>query len=116
MVIQIRVNASSAITNIERIISELPQAVKRGRRRAAEDGINDAKRIVHKDTGALMNSIRILEETEDMTAYGSELDYAYVEEHGNSRRPAHPYLAPRANALREGLAAQYVKQEIDKIL
>jgi hypothetical protein len=116
VIAKIVVNSQNAINNLERIISGLPHASQLGRRRAAEDGINDAKRIVHVQTGALQRSIRILSETQNTTTYGSDLDYAYVEEYGNSRRPAHPYLRPRFNVLREGLAAQYVASEIRTIL
>ena len=112
----VRVNASAAVANIEKLITGIPNAAKRGTRRAAEDGLNDARRLVHVRTGMLKNSLGIIQETENRTSYGSLLHYAAIEEYGSSRRPAHPYITPRFNVLRDGLAANYINLEIRSIL
>ena len=104
---------------INRLINQLPEAVKEGVDESLSEGMFHSVEVVHVITGNLRDSIR----TENVTSEGGDLvaggtgsvNYADIEEVGNSRREGHPYLRPGAevafNSLKEN-----VRKQIDDLL
>ena len=86
---------------IERLANRLPDAVKEAVEESLGEGQMHSHEIVHVITGNLQSTIRtenITEEGGDLVAggidgeYGKFVNYAAIEELGNSRREGHPYL------------------------
>jgi HK97 gp10 family phage protein len=84
------------LPRFKRLVKDL---VSRKMEQAGAKVVARARELAPVDTGALRNSISFTYNTETMTLQiHADVFYAYWQEVGNSRVPAHPYLRP---ALRE---------------
>jgi hypothetical protein len=86
----------------------LPKAVDDGVDETADEVVEEARAIVHEDTGALRTSIEKFgaSGTGERTAEaGQGLDYAIHEEYSNN----HPYMTPAAEHHRASLPANVAK-------
>lgn len=109
---------------LERLINQLPTAVKDGVDESLNEGQMHSHGIVHVITGNLQSTIRtenVSEEGGDLVAGGTQgsfgkfVDYADIEEMGNSRREGHPYLRPGFEVATAAVA-ENIKKEVDRLL
>ena len=104
---------------LNRIANQLPTAVKDAVDESLSEGMFHSVDVVHVVTGRLRDSIRtenITEEGGDLVAGGEGgVDYADIEELGNSRREGHPYLRPGAEVAFRSLQ-ENVKKQVDDLL
>lgn len=99
--------------------NQLPDAVKDAVDESLSEGMFHSVGIVHVVTGKLRDSIR----TENVSSEGGDLvaggeggvNYADIEELGNSRREGHPYLQPGFEVATNAVLDN-VKKEIDRLL
>lgn len=104
---------------LERLSNQLPNAVKDGVDESLSEGMFHSVEIVHVVTGRLRDSIR----TENVSSEGGDLvaggtggvNYAAIEELGNSKREGHPYLQPGFEKTKS-VILDNVKKEIDRLL
>jgi HK97 gp10 family phage protein len=89
--------AKDFLRNLE--TNTIPEAMETALLRAAEEAIQIAKQLVPVRTGALQNSIRILQRGPDYVVIGSDLDYAVAVEFGTSKMVARPYIGPAMDAM-----------------
>lgn len=103
---------------LERLVNQLPDAVKEGVDESLGEGMFHSVEIVHVVTGKLRDSIRV----ENVTSEGGDLvaggtggvNYADVEELGNSRREGHPYLQPGFEKA-TSVVEQNVRKQIEDL-
>ncbi len=104
---------------LEALQKQLPNAVKDAVDESLSEGMFHSVDIVHVVTGKLRDSIR----TENVSSDGGDLvaggtgsvNYADIEELGNSRREGHPYLEPGFEKTKASIQ-QNIKKEIDRLL
>jgi hypothetical protein len=104
---------------LERLNNQLPDAVKDAVDESLSEGMFHSVEIVHVVTGRLRDSIR----TENVSSDGGDLvaggeggvNYASIEELGNSRREGHPYLQPGFEKTKS-VVLDNLKKEIDRLL
>jgi hypothetical protein len=104
---------------LEALTNQLPDAVKDAVDESLSEGMFHSVGIVHVITGKLRDSIR----TENVSSEGGDLvaggeggvNYADIEELGNSRREGHPYLRPGFEVATNSVLDN-VKKEIDRLL
>lgn len=104
---------------LERLINQLPTAVKDGVDESLSQGMFHSVDTVHVITGKLRDSIR----TENVTSEGGDLvaggtadvNYADIEELGNSRREGHQYLRPGFEVATAAVE-ENIKKEVDRLL
>lgn len=104
---------------LNRLVNQLPTAVKDGVDESLSEGMFHSVEVVHVITGKLRDSIR----TENVTSEGGDLvaggtggvDYADIEELGNSRREGHPYLQPGFEVATNSVT-ENVRKQIDDLL
>lgn len=105
--------------DLERIANGLPGAAKEAIQETLEVGEQQAKSTVHVVTGRLRDSIRIEmqgDEQGDLVAGGQGgVDYAAIEELGNSTREGHPYLRP-AFEMSTKEAENKLKSKVDGLI
>lgn len=99
--------------------NQLPNAVKDAVDESLSEGMFESVDIVHVITGKLRDSIRtenVSSEGGDLVAGGTgSVNYADIEEVGNSRREGHPYLRPGFERTKQ-VIDQNLKKEIDRLL
>lgn len=104
---------------LERLANDLPDAVRGAIDESLEEGKDHSIDVVHVVTGRLRDSIRtenVTEEGGDLVAGGIDgVDYAAVEELGNSKREGHPFLRPGFEISQRALS-ENVKKKIDDLL
>lgn len=108
----------SLVDDLQRFKDKIPDAVKDALQESLDEGKDHSVSVVHVITGALRDSIRtdnVTEDGGDLVAGGGGVDYAEYEELGTSRREGHPYLQPGMEVAFRGLADK-VKDKIDDIL
>lgn len=104
--------------DIDRIANGLPDAMRSAIQETLESGEQQSKEVVHVVSGALRDSIRVEmhgDDQGDLVAGGTGgVDYADIEEMGNSRREGHPYLRP---AMEQAFTELHdnVKKKIDDL-
>lgn len=105
--------------DIDRIANGLPDAVRSAIQETLDSGMEQGKETVHVVTGALRDSIRVEmqgDDQGDLVAGGTGgVDYAAVEELGNSRREGHPFLRPSFEMATQE-ASQKLKDKIDDLM
>jgi HK97 gp10 family phage protein len=119
MVFKVTVDATKVIQALGVIATKVPEAVQATLKRAAEEAIQGAQSDVPVDTGALRDSIRIMEQGENYIVVGAgddaDLKYAAYVEFGTSKMVAQPYMGPQADKMNSRLAEIFV-QELNKRL
>lgn len=109
---------------IERLANRLPDAVKEAVEESLGEGQMHSHEIVHVITGNLQSTIRtenITEEGGDLVAggidgeYGKFVNYAAIEELGNSRREGHPFLRPGFERT-TSVIGDNIKKKIEELL
>jgi hypothetical protein len=89
----------SDIANDLRTFSRaIPHAVEEAVQESLDEGMFHSVDVVHVVTGRLRDSIRtdnVTQDGGDLVAGGTGgVNYAAIEEEGNSKREGHPYLRP----------------------
>ncbi len=81
--------------------SRIPAVIKRLRiaanetvQETAEDMRDEAKRIVHVDTGALRDSLEAHPTGHASAVMGTDIGYGAIENYGSRTRAAHPFFDP----------------------
>lgn len=86
------------ISDLRSFSKAIPHAVKEAVEESLDEGMFHSVEVVHVVTGRLRDSIRtdnVTEEGGDLVAGGTGgVNYAAIEEEGNSKREGHPYLRP----------------------
>lgn len=104
---------------LQRLENQLGNAVKEAVDESLGEGMFHSVEIVHVITGNLRDSIRVEDVTEDggdLVAGGTGVvDYADIEELGNSRREGHPYLRPGFEVATASIADN-IKKKVDELL
>jgi hypothetical protein len=104
---------------IQRLIDRTPNAMKEAAQESLEEGERHAYDTVHVISGRLQSTIRtenVSEEGGDLVAGGTGgVNYAAVEEFGNSRREGHPFLTPGFEITKR-VAPDKVKEKINDLL
>lgn len=105
--------------DINRIADGLPNAIRSAIEESLESGESHSKGVVHVVTGRLRDSIRVEmkgDDQGDLVAGGTGgVNYAAIEELGNSSREGHPYLRPGAEVANRELS-ENIKKKIDALL
>lgn len=100
-----------ALDQLLYIVNEaVPAAAQATLERAANESIQIAQSVVPVKTGALRDSIRILEQGENYIVVGSDLGYAAHVEFGTSRMSARPYIGPAADAMNSRLSEIFAEE------
>jgi hypothetical protein len=105
-----------ASNDLQEFVNKIPNAVKEAVQESLDEGKDHSVSIVHVITGALRDSIRTEDVSEDggaLVAGGGGVDYAEYEELGTSRREGHPYLQPGAEVAFRSLQSN-VKDKIEE--
>lgn len=104
---------------LERLANRLPDAVKDAVDESLSEGMFHSVEVVHVVTGNLRDSIRVENVTEDggdLVAGGTgTVNYADIEELGNSRREGHPYLRPGFEVATAAVE-ENIKKQIEDLL
>lgn len=106
------------VADLEAFKNKIPNAVKDAVQEALDEGKDHSVGVVHVVTGALRDSIRVENVTEDggdLVAGGGGVDYAEYEELGTSRREGHPYLTPGMEVAFRSLKDK-VKDKIEEAM
>jgi HK97 gp10 family phage protein len=104
---------------IERLVNRMPDAMKEAAQESLDEGQMHSYDIVHVVTGRLQSTIRtenVSEDGGDLVAGGTGgVNYAAVEEFGNSTREGHPYLEPGFEITKRE-APNRIKEKIEDLL
>lgn len=109
---------------LQRLQNQFGDAVKEAVDESLNEGQMHSYEIVHVITGNLQSTIRtenVSEEGGDLVAggidgaFGKFVNYADIEEMGNSRREGHPYLRPGFEVATASIE-ENIKKKVEELL
>jgi hypothetical protein len=115
MVVRIRFRPEAVVTGFRSFASGIPGACLAGNRQAADYGFKDADPKVPIRTGQLKRSGGIKRVTPEGATYGWDAHYATYVNFGTIRQVARNFATPGYRSLQNGLAANFIFQNLLRI-